>query len=76
MDEMLYIKRSIYRELFNNLCADFSHCRTRCDVDDEFLNIEKQAWDFREKSLRMEYDDIKQYDEFLCMAQSYLSSKE
>ena len=62
MDEDLCVKRSIYRELFNDLCADFSDYRSKHNVDTDFLNIEKQLWGFREKSLRMEYDDIKQYD--------------
>lgn len=79
MDEQLYMQRSIYRELFNNMCADFSIFRLENgedSIDTDFMKIEKKLWEYREKALRMKYEDIKTFDDFLTEAQAYLIRKE
>lgn len=70
------INRSIYRELFNDLCADFSIYRLTHDVNSEFSYLESKLWEYREKSIFMENNDITEYDDFLIKSQKYLTEIE
>ena len=72
MDELLYTKRSVYRELFNNICADFSIYRLNHKVDCTFEEIEKNLWEYREKTLCMTYDELQKCDDIILEAQTYL----
>ena len=72
MDNKNLINRSIYRELFNDLCADYSIYRLKHKIDDEFLEMESKLWEYREKSLYMENEDVQEFDNFLNKGESYL----
>lgn len=76
MNEELFIKRSVYRELFNDICADFSIYRLHNNTDEEFEKIEKSLWSCREKSIRMDYSDKPVFDDLLIKAQAFLVRKE
>lgn len=75
MNEDLYIKRTVYRELFNDICAEFSIYRLKNDVGEEFEEIERQLWNCRETAVRMEKTDKIVYDNLLEKARKYLESK-
>lgn len=75
MNETLYLSRSIYREMFNDMCADFSIYRLNNSVDAEFEDKEKGLWKCREKAVRMECEDIKRFDSILKEAREYLINK-
>lgn len=76
MDEILSAKRAVYREQFNNICADFSIYRLKHNIDENFISMERQVWECREKAPHMTYEDIEQFESCLARAQAYLTQKE
>ena len=76
MDEILYAKRTKYRELLNKACADFSIYSLHNNIDTEFIELEKQLWRYREESLRALGDDFDEYDKILLKARGLLARKE
>ena len=69
------IQRSVFRELFNNICADFSIYRLNHDIDDEFLAVEKELWECRENALCATQDDLQCFENILEKAQIYLKKR-
>ena len=76
MEDQLQIRRTVYRELFNNICADFSLYRLHhLVVDDEFARFEQKLWSCRESALNMAEDDMQKADDLLTEAKAYLVRK-
>lgn len=75
MKNIDFLNRTIYRELFNDLCADYSIYRLTGKIDDEFIFIENKLWTYREKSLYMTNEDKEDFDDFLIIGKSYLIKK-
>ena len=70
----IFTQRSVYRELFNEICADFFHYRLNNKTDTDFEKIEKKIWKYRENALSMQPEDVEDYVQNLLSSARLLTS--
>ena len=71
----IFTQRSVYRELFNEICADFFHYRLNNKTDTDFEKTEKKLWEYRENALSMQPEDVEDYKAVLRTAKAYLTKR-
>lgn len=76
MVDILDTKRSVYREIFNNLCADYAVFRLHHEVNEKFAEIERRLWIYRAEAISMKLEDIEKFDNEIASAKAFLIQME